>query len=63
MFLTLYVDDILLGRNNLEVIEGTRKCLSSIFEMKDIGDARYVLGMKIIKNCPKNLFAIFVLNL
>ena len=55
MFLTLYIDNILLAENNLEMIEATKKWLSSVFEMKDMGEARYVLGMEIIKNHPKKL--------
>jgi len=55
MFLTLYVDDILLVRNNLKIIEATKKWLSSVFETKDMGEARYVLHVKIIKNRPKKL--------
>ena len=39
MFLTLHVDDILLVENNLEMIEATKKWLSSGFEMKDMGEA------------------------
>jgi len=54
IFLTLYIDDILLAGNNLEMIEATKKWLSSVFEMKDMGEAGYVLGMEIIRNCPKN---------
>jgi len=50
MFLTLYVDDILLAGNNLEMIEATKKWLSSAFEMKDMGETRYVLGMKLIRS-------------
>jgi len=45
MFLILYGDDILLAGNNLEMIEATKKLLSSVFEMKDMGEARYVLGV------------------
>ena len=45
MFLTLYADDILLAGNNLEMIKATKKWLSSVFEMKDMGEARYVLGV------------------
>ena len=57
MFLTLYFDDILLVGNNLEMIEATKKWLSSFFEMKDMGEARYVLGVKIIRNHPKKLLS------
>ena len=41
MFLTLYVDDILLAGNNMEKIQITKQLLSSVFEMKDMGEARY----------------------
>jgi len=48
MFLTLYVDDILLAGNNLEMINTTKQCCLLVFEMKDMGEARYVLGVKIV---------------
>jgi len=53
MFLTLYVDDILLVGNNLEMINTTKQWLSSFFEMKNMGEVRYVLGVKIVRNHPK----------
>jgi len=45
MFPTLYVDDILLAENNIEMIQTTDEWLSSNFEMKDMGEARNVLGV------------------
>jgi len=58
IFLTLYVNDILLAGNNLEMIEATKNGLSSVFKMKDMGEARYILGMKIIRNHPKKLLGV-----
>ena len=55
MYLTLYVDDIVLAGNNIEMINATKQWLSSVFEMKHIGEARYVLNVKIVKHCPKRL--------
>ena len=55
MFLTLYVDDILLAGNNLQMINATKQWLSSVFEMKDMGEARYILGVEIVRNRPKKL--------
>jgi len=55
MFLTLYVDDILLVGNKLKMIQATKKWLSSVFKMKDMGEAKYVLSVKIIRNRPKKL--------
>ena len=46
MFLILYVDDMLLAGNNLEIIKSTKKSLSSMFEKKDMDVARYDLGVE-----------------
>ena len=54
MFLTLYIDDILLARNNLEMIEATKKWLPSVFDMKDIGEARYILGVEKLEIILRN---------
>ena len=50
MFLTIYIDDILLAGNNLEMIEATKKWLSSVSEMKDKVEVKYALGVKIVRN-------------
>ena len=50
MLLTRYVDHILFVRNNLEIIKGTRKLRSSVFEMKDMDEDRYIICVKIIRN-------------
>jgi len=55
MFLTLYVDDKLLAGNNLKMINAIKQWLSSVFEMKDMGEAKYVLGVEIVRNRPKKL--------
>lgn len=57
-FLSLYVDDILLAGNNMEMINTTKEWLSSVFEMKDLGEARYVLGVEIIRNRSKRLLGL-----
>jgi len=53
MFLTLYIDDILLVGNNLEMINPTKQWLSLVFKIKDMGEARYVLGAEIVVNRPR----------
>ena len=55
VILSLYVDGILLAGNSKEMIDTTKKWLSSNFEMKDIGEARYVLGVKIVRDHAKRL--------
>lgn len=49
IILSVYLDDIILAANNLNMIQRTMLRLNSKFEMKDIGEAWYVLGIKITK--------------
>jgi hypothetical protein len=43
----LYVDDMLLVGNNMDVIKEVKSHLSSKFDMKDIGVANFILGTDI----------------
>jgi hypothetical protein len=47
IFLVLYVDDILLASNDLGLLHETKQLLSQSFEMKDLGEASYVIGIEI----------------
>ena len=47
IFLILYVDDILLASNDVSLLLETKKYLSSNFDMKDLDEASYVLGIEI----------------
>ncbi|KAL0386674.1 UNVERIFIED_CONTAM: Retrovirus-related Pol polyprotein from transposon TNT 1-94 [Sesamum latifolium] len=58
MILSLYVDDILLAGNNMEMIVATQKWLSSTFEMKDMGEAEYIVGVKIHRDRSKKLLSL-----
>jgi hypothetical protein len=43
----LYVDDMLIMGSNLEIVKTTKQMLSSRFDMKDLGIADVILGIKI----------------
>ena len=45
IFLVLYVDDILLATNDIGLLYETKRFLSKHFEMTDIGDFSFVLGI------------------
>ena len=46
----LYVDDMLLvGRNSYE-LDGIHAKLHEAFDMKDLGDAGHILGMRIMRD-------------
>ena len=56
VILSLYVDDILLARNNKEMINTAKRWSSSNFEMKDMGEASYVFGVKSVRDHTKRLW-------
>ena len=57
-FLSFYVEDILLVANDTEMIVTTKRWLSSIFEMKDMGEANYVLKVMILRDRSKKLLGL-----
>ena len=50
VFLVLYVDDILLIGNDVPMLNGVKSSLMKIFSMKDLGEAVYVLGIRIYRD-------------
>ena len=58
VFLVLYVDDILLIENDISALQGIKVCLSSQFSMKDLGEASYILGMKIYRDRSKKMLGL-----
>ena len=58
IILSLYVDDILIAGNYNTFIDVTKKSLSSNFEMKDMREASYVLGVKILRDRSKRLLGL-----
>ena len=43
VILLLYVDDIVLAANDIAMLHDVKKYLSNNFEMKDMGEASYVI--------------------
>ena len=53
--LLLYVDDMLLTSKNMNSIIELKKRLSEEFEMKNLGRAKKILGVNIVRNREKNV--------
>uniref|UniRef100_A0A6N2K712 Integrase catalytic domain-containing protein n=1 Tax=Salix viminalis TaxID=40686 RepID=A0A6N2K712_SALVM len=56
--LVLYVDDILIAANDMGMLSDVKKYLSSNFEMKDMGEASYVIGIEIIRDRSQGLLSL-----
>ena len=58
IFLVLYVDDILLIGNDIPMLQSVKTWLSSKFSMKDLGEASYILGIKIYRDRSKRMLGL-----
>ncbi|KAK1606568.1 hypothetical protein QYE76_030241 [Lolium multiflorum] len=57
-FLILYVDDILLIGNDIELLGSIKGYLNKSFSMKDLGEAAYILGIKIYRDRSRRLIGL-----
>ena len=48
--LIVYVDDIILSGNDMEELQKLKKYLSEEFEVKDLGNLKYFLGMEVARS-------------
>ena len=58
VFLVLYVDDILIIRNDIPMLQSVKTWLSSKFSMKDLGEASYILGIRIYRDRSKRMLGL-----
>ncbi|KAM1649269.1 hypothetical protein ACFX14_010564 [Malus domestica] len=58
IMLVLYVDDILLATNDTSLLDETKTLLRQNFEMKDLGEASYVLGIEIKRDRKRGLLGL-----
>lgn len=54
----LYVDDILLASNDIGLLHETKRFLTKYFEMKDLGGASFVLGIKIHRDQSRGVLGL-----
>ena len=57
-FLVLYVDYILLIRNDVAALSIVKVWLASTFDMKDLGEASYILGIKLIRDQKRKIMGL-----
>ena len=57
-FLVLYVDDILLATNDKGMLHEVKQFLSKNFDMKNMGEASYVIGIKIHRDRPRSVLGL-----
>jgi len=54
ILISLYVNDMIITGNANNLIKEIKKKMSQVFEMKDLGDIHYCLGLEVWKECGQN---------
>ncbi|GKB96019.1 retrotransposon protein, putative, ty1-copia subclass [Tanacetum coccineum] len=57
-FLILYVDDIIIMGNHIPSLQSVNDYLGKCFAMKDLGEATFILGIKIYRDRTKRLIGL-----
>ncbi|GJR16306.1 retrotransposon protein, putative, ty1-copia subclass, partial [Tanacetum coccineum] len=57
-FLILYVDDIIIMGNHIPSLQSVKSYLGKCFAMKDLGEAAFILGIKIYRDRLKRLIGL-----
>ncbi|GJQ93129.1 retrotransposon protein, putative, ty1-copia subclass [Tanacetum coccineum] len=57
-FLILYVDDILIMGNHIPMLQDVKSYLGKCFDMKDLGEVAYILGIKIYRDRSRRLIGL-----
>ena len=58
-FLILYVDDILLIGNDIEILDSMKGYLNKSFSKQDLVEAAYILSIKIYRDRSRRLISFF----
>ena len=54
----MYIDGILLTGNDIQSFQKVKSWLGKYFTMKDLGEATYILGIRILRDMSKRLIGL-----
>jgi hypothetical protein len=54
VLISLHVDDLIIIGNAEKLIDETKEKLSQVFEIKDLGELHYCLGLEVWRNAGQN---------
>jgi len=58
MIVTVYINDKLIFSKNLDTIKCLKLQLLDHFEITDLGEAQWILGMEVIHNCQQGTISL-----
>lgn len=54
----VYVDDMLIASNNVQMLNTIKESLSKAFEMKDLGEPRHFIGLRINRDRDNRIITV-----
>lgn len=57
VLISLYVDDPIITRNVDDLIKEIKEKMSEVFEMKDLGELLYCLGLEVSRDSRQNFMS------
>jgi len=60
--ITIYVDDLIIGGDNEKEVENVKSLLKYKFDMKDLGELKFFLGIEVIRMLEGMLEGIWLLH-
>ena len=58
VMIAIYVDDMLFFSNNTDMLEKEKNAIAKEFQVEDLGELHYVVGMSIVRNREKRTMSI-----
>ena len=58
IMVSIYVDDLLIAATSMELVKEVKAALCKEFKMQDLGEARMIIGMRIIRHRAKRLLTL-----
>ena len=58
VMIAIYVDDMLFFSNNTDMLEKEKNAIAMEFQVEDLGELHYVVGMSIVRNREKRTMSI-----
>ena len=58
IIVSIYVDDLLIAATSLDLVKKAKAVLCKEFNMKDLGEARMIIGMRIIRHRNRRLLTL-----
>jgi hypothetical protein len=58
LVVVLYVDDMMIACNSIKMVAGFKQAIGKRFDVKDLGDLKWILGMEVVRDRQRRILSI-----